>query len=153
MLLTSDALSKTRPCGDDRAGPQKSRCSKCPPDGRGGQQGPRVCLPSRGRASLGSFSQPATLRILKRTSVPGPPRKKCCTRCSLSGQYYRGDRFSSQGGLMMTAQTNRVLTYLRRAVFLNERGLTDAELLERFLARREELAFEALLRRHAPMVL
>jgi RNA polymerase sigma factor (sigma-70 family) len=54
---------------------------------------------------------------------------------------------------MTTAQTNRVLTYLRRAVFLNERGMTDAELLERFLARREEVAFEALLRRHGPMVL
>src|SRR5262245_50441417 len=32
-------------------------------------------------------------------------------------------------------------------------ALTDGELLDRFIARREEAAFEALLRRHAPMVL
>jgi RNA polymerase sigma factor (sigma-70 family) len=37
---------------------------------------------------------------------------------------------------------------------LHERGgLTDAQLLERFLARREEIAFEELVRRHGPMVL
>src|SRR5581483_9321050 len=32
-------------------------------------------------------------------------------------------------------------------------GPTDAELLERFLASRDETAFEALVRRHGPMVL
>jgi RNA polymerase sigma factor (sigma-70 family) len=32
-------------------------------------------------------------------------------------------------------------------------GLTDGQLLESFLARREEAAFEALVRRHGPMVL
>ena len=32
-------------------------------------------------------------------------------------------------------------------------GLSDAELLERFLDRRDETAFEVLLRRHGPMVL
>ena len=54
---------------------------------------------------------------------------------------------------MATGHTNRVLTHLHRAVLLHERGLTDAQLLERFLARREEVAFEAMLRRHGPMVL
>src|SRR5262249_18417895 len=31
-------------------------------------------------------------------------------------------------------------------------GLTDGELLEQFIGRRDEAAFEALLRRHGPMV-
>jgi polysaccharide biosynthesis/export protein len=53
----------------------------------------------------------------------------------------------------VTAHTNRVFTYLHRAVLLEEPGLTDAQLLDRFLARREEVAFEAMLRRHGPMVL
>jgi len=43
---------------------------------------------------------------------------------------------------------------LRRMVFVgSSAGMTDGELLERFLAGREEAAFEALLRRHGPMVL
>jgi RNA polymerase sigma factor (sigma-70 family) len=55
---------------------------------------------------------------------------------------------------MPTAQTNRVRTYLHRIAFLQERGgATDAQLLDRFLARREEIAFEELVRRHGPMVL
>ena len=32
-------------------------------------------------------------------------------------------------------------------------GLTDARLLERYITHRDELAFEALVRRHGPMVL
>ena len=55
---------------------------------------------------------------------------------------------------MSTAQTNRIRTYLHRVAFRQERGgATDAQLLERFLARREEIAFEELVRRHGPMVL
>src|SRR5690242_10823036 len=54
---------------------------------------------------------------------------------------------------MTTAQTSRALAHLRRAALLHEHGLTDAHLLERFLARRDGAAFEALLRRHGPMVL
>jgi RNA polymerase sigma factor (sigma-70 family) len=57
-------------------------------------------------------------------------------------------------GHMTTGQTNRVLTHLHHLALLQERcGLTDAQLLERFLARREEIAFEELVRRHGPMVL
>jgi RNA polymerase sigma factor (sigma-70 family) len=49
---------------------------------------------------------------------------------------------------------NRVLRHLRRAALLfADEGLSDAQLLEAFLARREGAAFEALLRRHGPMVL
>jgi RNA polymerase sigma factor (sigma-70 family) len=55
---------------------------------------------------------------------------------------------------MTTGQTNRVFIHLHRLALLQERGdLTDAQLLERFLARREEIAFEELVRRHGPMVL
>jgi RNA polymerase sigma factor (sigma-70 family) len=47
-----------------------------------------------------------------------------------------------------------VAAYLRRVALL-EGGCrpTDGELLEAFLAQRDEAAFEALLRRHGPMVL
>jgi RNA polymerase sigma factor (sigma-70 family) len=49
---------------------------------------------------------------------------------------------------------NRILRHLRRAALLSVGdGPSDAQLLESFLARRDEAAFEALLRRHAPMVL
>jgi RNA polymerase sigma factor (sigma-70 family) len=54
---------------------------------------------------------------------------------------------------MATGQTSRVFTYLHRLPLLQEcGGVTDAQLLERFLARREEIAFEELVRRHGPMV-
>jgi RNA polymerase sigma factor (sigma-70 family) len=47
-----------------------------------------------------------------------------------------------------------VLRHLRRAALRpNGAGLTDGQLLERFLGRRDEAAFEALVRRHGPMVL
>jgi RNA polymerase sigma-70 factor (ECF subfamily) len=49
---------------------------------------------------------------------------------------------------------NGVLRHIRRAALLHARdGPTDAQLLESFLLRRDETAFEALLRRHGPMVL
>src|SRR5262245_57876205 len=43
--------------------------------------------------------------------------------------------------------------HLRRAATLCDDGLTDAQLLDVFLVRRDEAAFEALVRRHGPMVL
>ncbi len=47
-----------------------------------------------------------------------------------------------------------VIRHLRRAALLHKGdGPSDGQLLESFLARREEIAFEALLRRHGPMVL
>jgi RNA polymerase sigma factor (sigma-70 family) len=55
---------------------------------------------------------------------------------------------------MANSQLNGVLRHLRRAALPhNGSPLTDGQLLERFLATREEAAFEALLRRHGPMVL
>jgi RNA polymerase sigma factor (sigma-70 family) len=47
---------------------------------------------------------------------------------------------------------NRVLRFLRRAA-LQADGMSDRQLIERFLATGEEAAFEALVRRHGPMVL
>jgi RNA polymerase sigma factor (sigma-70 family) len=47
-----------------------------------------------------------------------------------------------------------VIRHLRRAALLQEgSGPTDERLLEMFLARRDEAAFEVLMRRHGPMVL
>jgi RNA polymerase sigma factor (sigma-70 family) len=49
---------------------------------------------------------------------------------------------------------NRVLRHLRRAALLSAgEGMSDAQLLEAFLSRRDGAAFAALLRRHGPMVL
>jgi RNA polymerase sigma factor (sigma-70 family) len=54
---------------------------------------------------------------------------------------------------MATGQLNQVLRHLRCAALLrDEGGLTDAQLLERFLKRRDEAALEALVRRHEAMV-
>jgi RNA polymerase sigma factor (sigma-70 family) len=47
---------------------------------------------------------------------------------------------------------NRMLHQLRRASLLDA-GLADGQLLEGFISRRDEAAFEVLVRRHGPMVL
>jgi RNA polymerase sigma factor (sigma-70 family) len=47
----------------------------------------------------------------------------------------------------------RVIDGLHRLALLQDRGPTDGQLLECFLARRDEGAFAALVRRHGPMVL
>jgi RNA polymerase sigma factor (sigma-70 family) len=55
---------------------------------------------------------------------------------------------------MATGQMSAVLQHLRRATLRQDGGgMSDGKLLECFLARREEAAFEALVRRHGPMVL
>ena len=55
---------------------------------------------------------------------------------------------------MASASLSRVLTRLRDILGRQDAvEQTDGHLLERFLARREEHAFELLLRRHGPMVL
>jgi RNA polymerase sigma-70 factor (ECF subfamily) len=55
----------------------------------------------------------------------------------------------------MTARLlNPVIGQLRRAVLLPDgAGLTDGQLRESFVSRRDEAAFAVLLRRHGPMVL
>jgi RNA polymerase sigma factor (sigma-70 family) len=55
---------------------------------------------------------------------------------------------------MAPTQLNTVLQHLRRTVLAPEEGgMSDGQLLESFIARRDEAAFEALVRRHGPMVL
>jgi hypothetical protein len=55
---------------------------------------------------------------------------------------------------MATTPLGTVLDNLRRCVLRrDEAALTDGDLLECFVTRRDEAAFEALLRRHGPMVL
>jgi RNA polymerase sigma factor (sigma-70 family) len=55
---------------------------------------------------------------------------------------------------MATGPMRGILRHLRRAGTLRDAAaLTDGQLLERFLARRDEAAFEALVKRHGPMVL
>src|SRR5437899_9459345 len=55
---------------------------------------------------------------------------------------------------MATGQLSRVLQHLRRAVLLRDgAGLTDGQLLEDYISRRDEAALAALVDRHGPMVL
>src|SRR5262245_34959317 len=49
-------------------------------------------------------------------------------------------------------QLRAVMRHLRRAVAPSATGLTDAQLLKRFLDSRDEAAFELLVRRHEKMV-
>ena len=54
---------------------------------------------------------------------------------------------------MATSPTSDVLQCLRRAVLLHDGAeLTDGQLLEGYLGRRDEAALAALVRRHGPMV-
>jgi RNA polymerase sigma factor (sigma-70 family) len=55
---------------------------------------------------------------------------------------------------MATAQLNKVIQRLRSALAKQDAaGLPDADLLKRYVRRQDEAAFEALLRRHGPMVM
>jgi RNA polymerase sigma factor (sigma-70 family) len=55
---------------------------------------------------------------------------------------------------MANSPANTVIEHLRKAVLLPDGGrLTDGQLLHRFLSARDQTAFEALVRRHGPMVL
>ncbi len=55
---------------------------------------------------------------------------------------------------MATAQMNTVIQHIRRAVLLrDDADRTDGELLALFIEEKDGVAFEALVRRHGPMVL
>jgi RNA polymerase sigma factor (sigma-70 family) len=55
---------------------------------------------------------------------------------------------------MATSPGKTIVQHLRRALLVrNGEGMSDGELLERFIAGRDEAAFAALVRRHGPMVL
>src|SRR5262245_21496171 len=54
---------------------------------------------------------------------------------------------------MSISQMTEMIQHVRRAVLLSDgAGLTDGQLLESFIGRREEAALAALVRRHSPMV-
>src|SRR5258707_3964722 len=54
---------------------------------------------------------------------------------------------------MATGQRHGVIQHLRRAMHLRDgAGLTDQQLLEDHLSRRDEAALAALVQRHGPMV-
>ncbi len=54
---------------------------------------------------------------------------------------------------MAISQRSEVIRHLRRAVLLRDgAGLTDGQLLEDYISRRDQAALEALVRRHGPMV-
>src|SRR5438105_1293432 len=55
---------------------------------------------------------------------------------------------------MTTANTNRITYHLRRAALMADgAGLTDGQLLDRFVTQRDQAAFEVLVRRHGGMVI
>ena len=53
---------------------------------------------------------------------------------------------------MATSQMSEVIQHLRRVLLRDGAGLTDGQLLEDYISRRDEAAFAALVRRHGPMV-
>jgi RNA polymerase sigma factor (sigma-70 family) len=54
---------------------------------------------------------------------------------------------------MANSQVSGVIQYLRRTTLLRDgAGLTDGQLLEDYISRRDEAAVAALVRRHGPMV-
>jgi len=54
---------------------------------------------------------------------------------------------------MVTRQISEILQHLRRAVLLRDgAGMTDGQLLEDFISRRDQVALAALVRRHGPMI-
>src|SRR5215831_10628174 len=60
---------------------------------------------------------------------------------------------STRDTTMATGQLGRAMHHLRRAAYLSPGpGLSDAELLDRYVVYHDEAAFEALVRRHGPMV-
>jgi RNA polymerase sigma factor (sigma-70 family) len=54
---------------------------------------------------------------------------------------------------MATNQMSEIIQQFRKAALLRDgAGLTDGQLLEEYISRRDEAAFAALVRRHGPMV-
>jgi RNA polymerase sigma factor (sigma-70 family) len=54
---------------------------------------------------------------------------------------------------MAASQMSKLIPYLRRTVLLRDgAGLTDGQLLENYISRRDQEALAALVRRHSPMV-
>ena len=54
--------------------------------------------------------------------------------------------------LMKTASLSTVVGFVRRIAVRETYALTDRDLLDRFIDRRDQPAFTELVRRHGPMV-
>src|SRR5262249_55358796 len=90
---------------------------------------------------LAALHQPA--RLTKRWPFPA------CSRL-----YYAGDRnISARSTTMATVQPDIVLRPLRGLATDGAGQPLDSELLDRFMSGQEASAFEALVRRHGPLVL
>src|SRR5215471_20623298 len=80
--------------------------------------------------------------------------RKKCINSALAGQGMVAvgcDRPRRAG--MATAQVDTVIRHLRRAVLRQDgAGWTDGQLLGSFIDHEDEAAFEAIVRRHGPMV-
>src|SRR5262245_42887104 len=72
-----------------------------------------------------------------------------------SGHYLgRSANLARQARYPVTAQWTDLLRRMRQAAALRQTGgTTDGQLLGRFVAEKDEAAFEALVRQHGPMVL
>src|SRR5262249_14929532 len=106
--------------------------------------------PARTHPVAHRFPTGEALSFLQRQS---PPLGKSCIVPGLS-RHYTGMAIRRQEAQTMSGTTWEAVRQQVRA--LATLGLTeteDAELCRRFLARGEGAAFEALLRRHGPMVL
>src|SRR5262249_40851453 len=74
-------------------------------------------------------------------------------RAGAGNSKIEGEHRSYKENDMATSQMSEVIRHLRRAVLLRDgAGLTDGQLLEDYLCRRDEAALAALIRRHGPMV-
>src|SRR5262249_41418218 len=90
-------------------------------------------------------------------SRPHPPPLLLPARAAMrvAGQTRIGSRGASRRATAMTeSNQSPVARFVRRLVHLPGVGdLPDAQLLERLVARRDEVAFEVLIGRHGPKVL
>src|SRR5262245_57570822 len=65
----------------------------------------------------------------------------------------RGADASARGDRMAASQTSEALKHLLHTALAAEgAGLTDGQLLDRFVSHRDEVALAAIVRRHGPMV-
>jgi RNA polymerase sigma-70 factor (ECF subfamily) len=53
----------------------------------------------------------------------------------------------------MATGSDKILAHLHRVLATPDEGLSDGQLLARFVSTRDEASFAALVRRHGPMVL
>src|SRR5689334_17433977 len=81
------------------------------------------------------------------------PREKNRRNNSSHGNRKKAAKCSTNGHAMSSSPVIKVVDHLRKTVLVHEEDqLSDGQLLERYLERRDDAAFAALLRRHGAMV-